>query len=196
MLTKLLIWTDMKTKWSFIAVALTALLSVTPAAVQAKDWAKVPLVEVKKAAEQGDAAAQSFLGSLYRYSLPMDYKQALHWYTKAAEQGHADGQFGLGNMYRLGDGVPRDYKQALHWYTKAAEQGVAMAQYFLARMYRQANGVPRDYKQAYAWYSAAAANGYESALSSRDDMANLLSPDDLISAQKLAAEYFEKSQPK
>ncbi len=71
-----------------------------------------------------------------------------------------------------------------------------MAQYFLARMYRQANGVPRDYKQAYAWYSAAAANGYESALSSRDDMANLLSPDDLISAQKLAAEYFEKSQPK
>ncbi|MGL6121572.1 MAG: hypothetical protein ACRC1W_00760, partial [Shewanella sp.] len=35
MLSKLLIWIDMKTKWSFIAVALTALLSVTPAAVQA-----------------------------------------------------------------------------------------------------------------------------------------------------------------
>ncbi|WP_413491362.1 tetratricopeptide repeat protein [Shewanella baltica] len=188
----------MKTKWIFIAVALTALLSVTPAAVQAKDWTKVPLVEVQKAAEQGNAEAQLNLGFLYSFGegVSRDNKQAVHWFTKAAEQGDADAQFTLGFMYSEGKGVPWDNKQAMYWYRKAAEQGYASAQFDLGNMYYTGKGVPQDYKQAYAWFAVAAANGYKKAIEYRDDTANILSPDDLISAQKLATQYFEKYQPK
>ncbi|MGL6123922.1 MAG: hypothetical protein ACRC1W_13125, partial [Shewanella sp.] len=56
----------MKTKWIFIAVAFTALLSAcSPVKGPDTDWAKEPLVEVQKAAEQGNADAQFRLGNMY-----------------------------------------------------------------------------------------------------------------------------------
>ena len=78
-----------------------------------------------EAAEQGDAKAQSNLGSLYAYGkgVDPDYKEALKWYTMAAEQGYTDAQAGLGMMYHEGQGVDRDYKEAAKWYRMAAEQG-------------------------------------------------------------------------
>ena len=46
----------------------------------------------RKAAEQGDAAAQNNLGFMYinGEGVPQDYQEALKWYSLAAEQGHAD----------------------------------------------------------------------------------------------------------
>jgi TPR repeat protein len=46
----------------------------------------------RKAAEQGEAAAQSWLGSMYSHGrgLPQDYEEAAKWFRKAAEQGHAE----------------------------------------------------------------------------------------------------------
>ena len=199
MLTKLLIWIDMKTKWSFIAVALTALLSAcSPVKEPDTDWRKEPFVDVQKAAEQGYAKAQHILGVKYIQGegVPQDYKQAAHWYKKAAEQGHAEAQFKLGLMYAPGLGVPQDYKQAVHWHTKAAEQGVAEAQLELGFMYSKGYGVPQDYSQAYAWLSVAVANGYTFASGDRDKMAKKLTPAELSKAQKLATQYFEKYQPK
>lgn len=234
MLNKLLIWIDMKTNWIFITVAFTALLSVTPAAVQAKNWTNEPLMTVQKAAEQGDADAQFKLGAMYyqgrgvpqdyskavhwykkaaalgqvdaQYELgtiydlaqivPQDYKQAVYWYKKAAEQGDADAQSNLGIMYRQGLGVPQDYSQALRWYKKAAEQGQVNAQYNLGLMYSKGLGVPKDYSKAYAFFSALVAYGDKSSIERRDDMAKKLTPAELSKAQKLAAQYFEKYQPK
>ncbi len=78
-----------------------------------------------KAAEQGDAQAQTNLGWMYEYGrgVPQDYKEAMRWYRLAAAQGHAQAQTNLGVMYANGQGVPQDYKEAMRWYTKAAEQG-------------------------------------------------------------------------
>lgn len=226
-LTKLLIWIDMKTKWSFIAVAFTALLS----ACSPVDWSEKPVVVVKaaaelgvtnaqhqlagmylkdqgdyvqalhwytKAAEQGDAGAQYNLGVMYRrgQGVPQDLSQAVHWFKKAAEQGHAQAQFTLGFMYDLGQGVPQDDKQAVHWYRKAAEQGLAIAQLNLGAIYYLGQGVPQNYSQAYAWFSVAAANGIKDAIKLRDNLAAKLTPANLIEAQKLATQYFEKYQPK
>jgi TPR repeat protein len=58
--------------------------------------------EYRKAAEQGDAAAQYNLGIRYEKGegIPQDYKEAVKWYRKAAEQGHADAQVILCFMYR------------------------------------------------------------------------------------------------
>ncbi len=84
-----------------------------------------------KAAEQGHAGGQAFLGAMY-YSgkgVQQDYAEAVKWYRKAAEQGHAGAQLDLGWMYAQGEGIQQDYAEALKWYRKAAEQGNASAQY-------------------------------------------------------------------
>ena len=55
----------------------------------------------RKAADQGDAAAQFNLGVMYAtgQGVPQDYAEAVKWYRKAAEQGHAGAQYNLGVMY-------------------------------------------------------------------------------------------------
>ena len=52
----------------------------------------------RKAAEQGDAAAQHNLGVMYDsgQGVTQDYAEALKWYRKAADQGDADAQQNLG----------------------------------------------------------------------------------------------------
>lgn len=79
----------------------------------------------EKAAEQGYALAQSYLGWCYEEGkgVKQDYTQAVSWYRKAAEQGDAIAQYNLGVYYSKGRGVNQDYAQAVYWYRKAAEQG-------------------------------------------------------------------------
>ena len=62
----------------------------------------------RKAAEQGGADAQFFLGVMYAKGEGVleDDAEAVKWYRKAAEQGYAGAQFNLGRMYANGDGVP------------------------------------------------------------------------------------------
>ena len=78
----------------------------------------------RKAAEQGDAAAQYNLGVMYDKGegVPQDYQEAVGWYRKAAEQGDASAQHNLGFMYANGDGVPQDYVQAHKWVNLAASR--------------------------------------------------------------------------
>jgi TPR repeat protein len=55
----------------------------------------------RKAAEQGHAAAQAALGSLYLAGegVSQDYSLALHWLQKAARKGDDVAQYALGKMY-------------------------------------------------------------------------------------------------
>jgi TPR repeat protein len=75
-----------------------------------------------KAAEQGYADAQKFLGICFSGVLHDDTK-AVEWYLKAAEQGDADAQNMLAQKYEDGKGVNQDYEKAAEWYRKAAVQG-------------------------------------------------------------------------
>ena len=118
-----------------------------------------------KAAEQGDADAQFYLGEIYESGIhangedvPQNYAEAMKWWLKAAEQGNAEAKFKLGLMYYDGDGVPQDYAEAMKWYRKAAEQGDAVAQLFLGYLYFEGEGVPKDDVEAYVWFSIAAIN--------------------------------------
>lgn len=108
-------------------------------------FSEVALMTVCRAAEQGNALAQTILGAIYRYGygVPQDYRLAASWYRKAAEQGLAEAQFNLGNMYRYGKGVPTDSKEAVSWYRKAGEQGYAEAQFNLGIMYATGAGIAR-----------------------------------------------------
>ena len=79
----------------------------------------------KKAAEQGDAAAQYNLGLRYLdgRGVAKDGMEAARWLRKAAEQGNSNGQSELGYMYESGKGVANDEVEAARWYQKAAAQG-------------------------------------------------------------------------
>ncbi len=81
--------------------------------------------EWRPLAKQGDAAAQYYLGNLYRtgQGVPQDYAEAEKWFRKAANQGNADAQYNLGVIYDRGYGVPQDYVQAHMWYSLAEAQG-------------------------------------------------------------------------
>jgi len=76
----------------------------------------------RKAAEQGDADAQSNLAFAYSSGrgVPEDDAEAVKWWLKAAEQGHATAQTNLGVMYDIGAGVPEDDVEAYAWYSVVA----------------------------------------------------------------------------
>ena len=119
----------------------------------------------RKAAEQGNAAAQANLGYCYQngQGVVQDYDEAVKWYRKAAAQGDALGQRNFGVCFQNGWGVPRDYNEAVKWYRKAAEQGHADAAnqswYMLSHRPR---GATRLGGRRLKWYRKAAEQGYRS----------------------------------
>jgi uncharacterized protein len=149
---------------------------------------------------QGDASAQSLLGSMYEegQGTSRDYGQAVWWYHKAAEQGHQAAQIFLARMYEYGRGVPQDFGQAVEWYRKAAEQApIGGPQCSLGRMYMLGHGVPRDYVQAYLWFNFAAfqflpGKYQEAAAQARDLVAARMTPAQVAEAQRLAREWKPK----
>ena len=92
---------------------------------------------IRKAAEQGDAQAQSILGECYAEGtgVAKDAAEAVKWFRKAAEQGYASSQFFLGLCYDEGTGVPKDQAEAAKWWRKAAEQGDVSCQSLLGTCY-------------------------------------------------------------
>ena len=73
-------------------------------------------------AEQGDPAAQTYVGEIYEQGLGIqpDPAAAATWYRKAADKGYSRAALNLGTLYEQGRGVPRDPAQALNWYRRAS----------------------------------------------------------------------------
>ena len=73
-------------------------------------------------AEQGDPAAQTYVGEIFEQGLgtPSDPAAAATWYRKAADKGYSRAALNLGTLYEQGRGVPRDPAQALNWYRRAS----------------------------------------------------------------------------
>jgi len=69
----------------------------------------------RKAADQGNAMAQTNLGEMYEKGkgVPQYYMIAVTWYRKAADQGNARAQTNLGKMYEESNGVEQDYAIAM-----------------------------------------------------------------------------------
>ena len=85
--------------------------------------------EWRALAEQGDADAQDFIGTLYfeGWGVPKDYTKARQWWKKAATQGSASAQSDLGLLYAKGLGGTQDLVQAYMWYSLAAGNGYEIA---------------------------------------------------------------------
>ena len=91
----------------------------------------------------------------------------------------------------MGAGVPVDNTEAVKWFKEAARLSLPEAELFLAHKYECGEGVPEDDVMAYAYYSRAAARGNKFALSQKDHIARLMTPDQVAQAQAL---YSDRDQ--
>ena len=119
----------------------------------------------KKAAEQGNAYAQSWVGYFYEnaYGTARDFGEAAYWYRRSADQGNRFSQNNLGECYYYGRGVERSYEKAVLWYKKAADQEFPPACYNLGWCYENGEGVASNRSLAISYYRKAAASGNEDA---------------------------------
>jgi TPR repeat protein len=157
-----------------------------------RDYATVIRL-LRPLADQGNARAETILGSMYEYGegVPKDYSEARIWLKKAADQGSSEAQFQLGFTYvnpvvAYNLGAAKNYNEAGIWFRKAADQGHVLAQFYLGLMYRDGEGVPQDYVLAHMWYNLSAAQGNQSAAKERDVVGSLMTPAQIAEAQKLA----------
>jgi uncharacterized protein len=115
-------------------------------------------------------------------------KSSLCELTIRAEQGDALAQNLLGDIYATDK--PRE---AIHWYRKAADQGDPSAQGRLGMMYAVGKAVQQDDKQAYIWLYLATPNLagelQDMAAKIRDEVAAMLTPEQIADAQRLAREW-------
>jgi TPR repeat protein len=118
----------------------------------------------RRAADQGNASAQFYLGvmSAEGHGLPQDYAKAASWYRLAAEHGDPQAQYNLGLSYAEGEGVSLDMVSAHVWLNLAAAR-------FLASDVR-----------------------IRSATRARDLVASKMTPEQLAEAQRRAREWQAK----
>jgi TPR repeat protein len=156
-------------------------------ALRAGDY-ETALQEWRPLAEQGDAFAQSNLGTMYANGLGviLDDAEAANWFRLGAEQGNVGAQLKLGFMYFSGRGVIQDYAEAANWYRQAAEQDYSPAQFNLGNMYLDGDGVIQDYVIAHMWINISAANGYASGSESRGVIEEFMTREQIAEAQALA----------
>ena len=86
-----------------------------------EDYTRAAAIFTREA-EQGRAAAQTYLGFMYAdgRGVPQDDAKAAQWLRRAADQGTAAAQFLLGMMVDKGQGVKQDFVEAEVWLDLAA----------------------------------------------------------------------------
>jgi TPR repeat protein len=112
-----------------------------------------------------------------------DYDTAEALWLADAKRGDAHAAFGLSILAdRKGD-----QEGAARWLEKAASAGHAASRVLLGQRYAEGNGVAKDPVRAYAWYTRAIAARVPNAGKLRDQLAATMTPEEIASAEALAA---------
>ena len=128
--------------------------------IEAKDNTGIEML--RRAANQGHAAAQFYLATLYENGeggLKKDALEARRWTERAAQLGDRKAMHNLGLYYFEGSGGAKNSTTAAQWFRRAADLGLVDSQYNLARLYEEGLGVTENDAEAYKWYLIAAKNG-------------------------------------
>lgn len=88
------------------------------------------------AAEQGQPASQTRLGTIYHEGLGVkrDPRRAAAYFLAAAKAGHPGAQLMIGVALDLGIGVDRDRVEAAHFLLRSVAQGNEMAKAYLQKL--------------------------------------------------------------
>ena len=117
-----------------------------------------------KAAEQGHAGAQYFLGIYFLNAGGGEVsKEAVQWLQRSARQGYPLAQRLLGSCYLSGDGVKKNPQEALKWFRKSAAQGDGESLFRLGVGYAEGSGVKKNLKKGVEYFHRAAKGGYPDA---------------------------------
>jgi TPR repeat protein len=171
---------------------------------------------LRLAADQGDSDATFELGRRYvspelsagRSAIPLGHCEVgSMMLTKAAEDRHVGAQEQLALLLDSAarrsefgsllffpeclEAIPADDVLAFRWTLRAAEAGSPFAHWMAGRAYLEGKGIPQDHFQAYVHFSVAAALGQSNASKERDEVAALLSTDQLSSAQVESRKRFD-----
>lgn len=111
-------------------------------------------------AQQGDQAAEFYLGHLAEEKYPADFVEALSWYRKAAEGGYLDAVHWVASFMYHGMGTEQDLAGAMALFHSNAEAGHAASQWKLGQHLMQ---YPDRRAESIQWLSAASAQGHENA---------------------------------
>ena len=179
--------------------------NATAAANESLKW-------LRKAAEQGNLAAQTRLGVFLSFggapfmipAISKNPSEAAKWYLRAAAQGDASSQSSIAGMYEKGEGVVKDFAEAVKWYRKAAEQGDYPGQFGLGTMYLTGEGVAQNYVEAYKWYNIAAASSSDplsdplgvtekEIAEQRDRLAHQMTAQQIAEGQRLSAAFVPRT---
>ena len=98
------------------------------------------LAEIRARAEQGNAVAQSALGSVFLVGglgVAKDEAEAARWFRQAAEQNHREAQYRLSTCYHEQLGVAKDDAEAYKWSLLAAAQGDESAKRLMSQLAEQ-----------------------------------------------------------
>lgn len=90
------------------------------------------------------------------YSVPQDYKKAIHWYSKSAKDGNMDSARNLAWLYENGQGTSIDKESAFYWMSKAAFSGWTAPTAALGRYYLYGIGTEKDTDKAFKLLSKVA----------------------------------------
>lgn len=142
----------------------------------------------RRAADNGQPAAQFRLGVLLSRASPPDEAAAARWYEAAAEGGVAQAAYNLAVFYETGRGVEPDEARAAALYERAYGGGIAQAAMNRGLLALRDN--PPDAETAYLWLLRAQRAGVVEAAGLAEELAPLLTE-----AQRRAAEDAAEGSP-
>ncbi len=124
------------------------------------------IVELRKQAEKGDAAAQFRLGTRlfarFRGNGPnpdWNGTESMIWYRKSAAQGFVLAQASLGFNYFTGISIEKNTSEGIRWWRLAATQGDAESAVMLGFKYLTGDEVVESKVEAAKWFRIAADAG-------------------------------------
>ena len=162
----------------------------------ARDLAEA-VVWLERSAEAGLAVAQHRLAAQHEAGLgvPTDRATAFRWYSAAAEQGNVMAMHNLGVMLSQGIDADPDFAGAIEWFKTAAEHGIRDSQYNLGVIHARGIGIEPDMPTSYLWFALAAGQGDSDAAARRDEIAGILSADELATARALVSAWSATGAP-
>ncbi len=124
---------------------------------QARQGDRAALAQLRSAAQQGRADAETWLAR-YEHDIGNE-ALAAHWALLAADRGEPAAQNLLGSLYSRGWGVPRDPRAAQAWWWRAARAGLPAAMYNMGSTLSEGRGAPGNPVVGYALMRAAFVRG-------------------------------------
>ena len=115
------------------------------------EWWTVPMEDLARRAEQGDAKAEEYLGHRYMGygGTEFDREKAVYWLEKSAAQTNQSAHYGLSQLYESGTNVLPE--KAFEHVAIAANGGYRAAQRTLGEYYRDGFGTKPDRAKALHW---------------------------------------------